>query len=127
MTKTELNAFRANLENIQAELVRGTRNRESIAIEAGADELGRIQLATERDYAIGNLERSTSRLRDVRGALLRLDAGTFGICAGCEEEIMPKRLGAVPWASLCIICQEAADREEKSPVGEIDSPLELAA
>ena len=28
----------------------------------------------------------------------------------CDEDIHPKRLAAVPWAALCIQCQEAIDR-----------------
>ncbi|HXJ88275.1 MAG TPA: TraR/DksA C4-type zinc finger protein [Candidatus Binatia bacterium] len=27
----------------------------------------------------------------------------------CEDEIAPKRLKAIPWAELCIGCQEKAD------------------
>jgi Prokaryotic dksA/traR C4-type zinc finger len=28
----------------------------------------------------------------------------------CEDEISRRRLEAVPWARLCLLCQEAADR-----------------
>jgi DnaK suppressor protein len=125
MTKTELNGFRTALENKLAEL--GTTSREPVAIETSADELDRIQHASERDYAMGNLERNSTRLREVHNAFRRIDAGTFGICGVCEEDIAPRRLAAVPWASLCITCQDAADRAKKTPQTEIDSPLELAA
>jgi RNA polymerase-binding transcription factor DksA len=38
----------------------------------------------------------------------------------CEEEISDKRLRAVPWASYCIRCQEAADKERaKAEDGEL--------
>jgi DnaK suppressor protein len=39
-------------------------------------------------------------------ALTRIELGTFGRCLECGEEISPKRLNAVPWASLCVSCQE---------------------
>jgi hypothetical protein len=39
---------------------------------------------------MGNLESNSNRLRKVRTALLRIDAGTFGICVGCEESINPR-------------------------------------
>ncbi len=94
--------------------------------DASPDELDRIQQAAERDYAIGSLERKFSRLREVKAALRRLDDGTFGVCASCEEDITPKRLAAVPWAPFCIVCQEAADRERKSPTREIDESLLMA-
>jgi DnaK suppressor protein len=127
MTKTELNAFRRALGNREAEL--GDRNgkREAFAIETSPDELDRIQHASDRDYALSNLERNSNRLREVRSALRRIDADTFGICIGCEENINPNRLAAVPWASLCIVCQEAADRGQQTPLGEIDTSLAMAA
>ena len=126
MTKTELNTFRNTLENRQTELENGSRNREALAIETSPDELDRIQHASNREEAIGNLERSSSRMREVQAALQRLDEGSFGICIGCEENISPKRLAAVPWAVSCIVCQEAADRAQISP-GEIDTLLDMAA
>ena len=56
-----------------------------------------------------------------------MDADQFGICIGCEEEISPKRLAAIPWASHCIACQETTDREQRKPGDEIESPLDMAA
>jgi DnaK suppressor protein len=127
MTRTELKTFRMALENKQTELANGNRNREALAIETSPDELDRIQHSQERELAIGALDRNSTLLREVRLALRRIDAGTFGICASCEEVINVKRLNAVPWASLCIACQEAADREQQAPWGEVDSSLEMAA
>ena len=127
MTKAELNAFRRALENRQAELGNANSNREALAMQPSPDELDRIQLASERDMAISNLERDSSRLLEVRAALRRIDAGTFGSCVECEVTINPKRLAAIPWASSCIVCQEAADREQKTPWKEIDTSLVMAA
>ena len=126
MTKTELKAFRRALENRQTELGNGNRNREALAIETSPDELDRIQHATEREMAIDNLERQSNRLREVRAALRRIDAGTFGICVGCQETINPKRLAAVPWTSSCIVCQEAADRGQKTLRRGLDTSLVMA-
>lgn len=39
-------------------------------------------------------------------ALDRIDAGSFGRCVNCGQEINSKRLNAVPWARHCITCQE---------------------
>ncbi len=127
MTKTELSAFRMALENRQTDLGNTNRNREALAIETSSDELDRIQQASDRDYAMSNLERNSNRLREVRTALRRIDAGAFGICVDCEGNINPARLAAVPWASSCIVCQEAADREQKTPWSETDASLVMAA
>jgi DnaK suppressor protein len=127
MTNTELNAFRRTLKNRQAELGNRNGSREALVIETSPDELDRIQHASDRDFALSNLERNSDRLREVRTALCRVEEGTFGICLGCEENINPKRLAAVPWASLCIVCQEAADRGQNTPLGEMDTSLAMAA
>jgi DnaK suppressor protein len=127
MTKTELKIFRRTLENLQGELRNGNRNREAMAVEASSDQLDRIQHASDRDYAMDNLERSSRRLREVQTAISRIDSGTFGVCVGCEENINPRRLAAVPWASSCIVCQEAADRgQETSHIG-MDTSLVMTA
>jgi DnaK suppressor protein len=127
MTNTELNTFRAALSNRQTEIGNGNRNRETLAIEMSPDELDRIQHASDSAYTMSNLERDSNGLREVRTALHRIDAGTFGICVACEEKINPKRLAAVPWASSCIACQEAADRGQKTPWNENETALVMAA
>ena len=127
MTRTEVNKFRKVLENIQAELGSGIRSREALTIESSPDDLDRIQNASERDYAMGNLERDSTRLRETKTAVRRIEAGTFGVCVGCEEDINPRRLAAVPFAPLCIVCQEAADLERKKPWSELEPSLVLAA
>jgi len=127
MTKTELDAFRTSLKNSRTELENGSWNREALAVDTSPEELDRIQRASDRDWTMSNLERNSNRLREVQAALRRIDRGTFGICIDCEENINPKRLAAVPWASSCIVCQEAADREQKTPRSEIDTSLVIAA
>lgn len=110
MAEPELNKFKSILKSRQAELEQIVRNRDGIVIEKSADELDEVQHAAERELAIRNLDRESKLLRDVRSALRRIEDGSFGICLRCEEEISPKRLAAVPWASFCIACQEQADR-----------------
>jgi RNA polymerase-binding transcription factor DksA len=73
---------------------------------------------------MSNLERNSNGLCDVRNALRRIDAPTSGVWVGYEEKINPKRLAVVPWASSCIVCQEAV---EKMPRSEIDITLVMAA
>lgn len=95
----------------ELELLAGLRNREGLAAEAEAEFFDQIQQAADRAIVIEALDRNSSLLRKVRTALARIDQGSYGRCAHCESSISPKRLAAVPWASLCLICQEEADRE----------------
>ncbi len=52
------------------------------------------------------------QLRYVNAALVRLDAGDYGICLGCGEAISARRLAAVPWAEYCVSCQQ---KQSESP------------
>jgi DnaK suppressor protein len=56
-------------------------------------------------------QRDRQKLRDIDAAFERLQAGTYGKCEDCEEEIAPARLRALPTTTLCIDC--AAARESK--------------
>jgi DnaK suppressor protein len=109
MTKNELGRFRAILTAEVAELERFTCHREGITIERRVDQLEEIQAALERALTVCNLDRKFYQLRNARAALRRIQKGSFGRCQQCDEDIHPKRLAAVPWASCCIRCQEAVD------------------
>ena len=109
MNKTEVNRFRAVLTEKVAELERFTRNRDGITVERSADQLDEIQAASQRALAVCNLDREFNQLRNTRAALRRIEEGSFGICQECDQDIHPKRLAAVPWATYCIRCQEAID------------------
>ena len=84
--------------------------REDICIVQSSDQLDKIQLAGEREFAVRAMERKSKSLMQVVAALRRLDDGEFGICLEREEPISPKRLTAVPWAAYCLHCQELQDR-----------------
>ncbi len=127
MTKTELNKFRNTLETKQSELEHFVSNREGIAIEKSPDALDEVQHAAERELAIRNLDRESNLLRNVRGALRRIQDGSFGVCLHCEEDISPKRLAAVPWTAYCIQCQELSDRNQAEGNEQFDDLLVSAA
>ena len=127
MTKTELNKYRNILEAKKDELEAFVRNREGIAIEKSPDALDEVQHAAERELAIRNLDRESNLLRNVRGALRRIEEGSFGVCLHCEEDITLKRLAAVPWTAFCIQCQEIADRSQRDGGGIADEWLVNAA
>jgi RNA polymerase-binding transcription factor DksA len=87
MTKIERNRFRKALQSKQLESETGSRSRGALSIETTAEELDRIQQAQERDYAMGVLDRQSTRLRQVRAALKRIETAAFGICLNCGQHI----------------------------------------
>ena len=126
MTKTEMNKYQKILLAKQADLEMMVRNRDGIAIEKSPDALDEVQHAAERELAIRNLDRDSNLLRNVRGALRRIEDGSFGVCMHCEEDISPKRLNAVPWTPYCIQCQEMADRNQEAGEEAFDEMLSAA-
>jgi len=124
---TGMGGFQEILEQKETELVQVLRRRDDIAIERSADQMDEIQYASERDLAIQNADREATLLRDVRAALRRINDGSFGTCIDCEWVISPRRLVAVPWASRCIECQAAADRDELERPDTVTEALLIAA
>lgn len=55
-------------------------------------------------------ENDSRQLVLINDALTRLDDDEYGYCLNCEEEIVFKRLNAVPWAKYCLKCQELDER-----------------
>ncbi len=62
------------------------------------------QVTAERgevDALSGSLRET---LLEIDAALAKLDAGTYGQCESCGEDIADDRLEAMPAARLCIAC-----------------------
>ena len=61
----------------------------------------------ENDEVLEQLDEAERReIRDIRSALARLDAGSYGDCARCGEGIGGGRLEALPYTSVCIACAD---------------------
>jgi RNA polymerase-binding transcription factor DksA len=54
------------------------------------------------------LENEEYLVNEAREALRRIDAGTFGRCEECGQQIPTERLDALPYARFCTRCAEAA-------------------
>ena len=109
MKQAELNKLLIILSAKRADLARAAAKRDGIAIDRTPDALDETVFAAERELTTRSLELNSGLLRKVDAALGRIADGTYGICLECEEEISQKRLNAIPWATLCIACQEQAD------------------
>ena len=96
----------------------GGVSREDIIIERLSDSLDDVQHSADRDLAITSLNRHWRTVKQINAALQRIDQGTYGECLDCEEPIGEKRLRALPWAELCIRCQEAHDVEAEEYIAQ---------
>ena len=114
--RTNVELVRQILESRLKEATKMGGSRESIRIEQVADPVDMTLQAAEREMAMQSLDRHTWLVRQLRSAVDRIEDGTYGTCRECEDDIAPKRLKAIPWAELCIQCQEAADRRGRHAV-----------
>lgn len=84
-----------------------------VRLEAIEDELDSHQnrdwedLATEREgdevlEATGNAGKA--EITQIRAALQRIEAGSYGTCVRCGEPIAEARLNVLPWTPLCRSC-----------------------
>jgi DnaK suppressor protein len=53
----------------------------------------------------GLLATARQHLEEIEAALARVDDGTYGVCGGCREPIVPERLEILPAARYCVGCQ----------------------
>jgi len=109
MNNTDFDLLKTTLHTKLATIVTGADKRGDIVIQQSADALDQTQFAAERDLVVTLLNRHTQMFRRVKAALQRVEEGTYGTCLTCEDAISVKRLQAVPWAELCLRCQERSD------------------
>jgi DnaK suppressor protein len=120
LTARELRAYRQQLLDLEARLTSRVARLEAEAFRAldGAVPAGEEPPAHEADLevrraddevAIAMLGSEEQVLAEVRAALARLDAKTFGICERCKQAIARGRLDAAPYAANCIRCARTSD------------------
>jgi DnaK suppressor protein len=67
----------------------------------------------ERELSLGLAANEREFLHKIDDALKRLKDRDFGRCQVCGKSITLKRLSAVPYAMMCVRCQEQADKGMK--------------
>jgi len=118
MDKRKLTRLRKVLaeeyENLMLSLNRNREAGEEILLEKTEDE-GDLALISHNKELLYNLaETEFRRLKAIEDALKRMDREEYGECVACGEDINEKRLVAVPWATMCILCQEEEEKESSA-------------
>jgi len=62
------------------------------------------------DLHLQEAGRDLEELRDIEAAVQRIDAGTYGDCESCGNEIGHPRLEAQPTATRCVQCQSQYEK-----------------
>jgi DnaK suppressor protein len=69
---------------------------------------GEDENASEVEEYSDNLALENSlekQLKEINEALERIEAGNYGFCENCSQEIDIERLRAYPSAKICIVCK----------------------
>jgi len=104
------------LERLEAEVAELESEERDLLSEASGENAYRDHMADqgsatfERELDMTLEENLRTLLSDVRGALARIEAGTYGRCERCSDQIPAERMEAVPTASLCIQCKSADEQ-----------------
>ena len=109
MKKSELTQYKKALLGKKSELEKSVRAgllADGQRTDGHGDFADRSSAANEQEINIHLKQTDAKLLRAIEDALQRVEAGTFGVCIDCEEEIAPARLNAVPWTKVCIACKE---------------------
>ena len=64
----------------------------------------------DREFSLSIASSEREVLYELNDALKKIDEGAFGICEECKRQIAKNRLKAVPFARLCVACQEKREK-----------------
>jgi DnaK suppressor protein len=64
------------------------------------------------DIELALIQMKSETLHKIEEALARLDEKTYGYCNECGDEILERRLRALPFAVRCKDCEEAREMAE---------------
>lgn len=65
----------------------------------------------DREFSVGLASNERQMLYELSDALKKIEDGTYGVCEECKSLIAKNRLKAVPYARLCVRCQEKKEKK----------------
>ncbi|GFK94984.1 RNA polymerase-binding transcription factor DksA [Fundidesulfovibrio magnetotacticus] len=119
MTAQMLQSYAATLNAMMAHTT--DKLRSSVDALANAEGLppdiaDRASMESGRNFTLLMRERDRQALEAIREALARIEAGEYGICEDCGENIAPARLAVQPMATLCVHCQGLREEDRRPSV-----------
>ncbi|MBE0577661.1 MAG: RNA polymerase-binding protein DksA [Desulfuromonadales bacterium] len=116
MNKAKLEEFRKLLQEQMDQLL---READKTVLEMTdektnfPDPTDRASLESDRNFELRIRDRERKLISKIREALDRIEAGDFGECEDCGDQIGEARLKARPVTTLCIECKTEQERQEK--------------
>ncbi|MCC7192584.1 MAG: TraR/DksA family transcriptional regulator [Phycisphaeraceae bacterium] len=117
LTKKDLEHYRELLMQKRAEILGDVASLETDARNNGGN-LSNMPLHMadigsdnyEQEFTLGLVESERKLLQEINEALLRIKAGTYGVCVEMGVPIAKARLDAKPWAKHCIEAARLLER-----------------
>ena len=78
-------------------------------VEREPDLLDAVAVEVAREFSERLDDQLRLRLELIERAEEKMRTGTYGTCSFCDEPIPSWRLQAIPWAELCLRCQELTE------------------
>ncbi len=116
MKKAKLEEFRQLLQEQMDKLLREADKTVSEMTDETTnfpDPTDRASLESDRNFELRIRDRERKLISKIREALERIEAGEFGECEDCGDQIGEARLKARPVTTLCIECKTEQERQEK--------------
>ncbi len=120
MDAEKLEHFRSILTTQLRQQTAQVRDSQAAALEMSATDDGVkdtvdmsvMDVNQEIELRLG--ERQSQLVADIDQALMRMDEGSYGICARCGQTIPERRLEALPTARYDAACQTAIEAEQNT-------------
>lgn len=125
MEKKDLKVFRELLLKKRVELTKGIEHiandalktsQKDAAGDLSAYSIHMADMATDnydREFSLGLADNEQKLLHRIEAALEKMDNKTYGVCEVCSKKISKLRLKAVPFAEMCVPCQEKLEKKKK--------------
>jgi DnaK suppressor protein len=113
LNKKEMEPYRRLLLELKTKLIRDVQmNQEASNESTDGDVLDLADQASDsydKDLANSLSEAERGRLASVEHALKRVEEGVYGLCDTCSKPIPLARLQVLPFAKLCVPCQQGEE------------------
>ena len=103
-------ALEKELEAVDRQLAEHGSPADSETVKVDVDEgfADSAHATAERSQTLALVDQLHEHRREIHAAIARMDAGTYGKCENCGQDIPFERLEARPTATLCVSCKQAA-------------------
>jgi DnaK suppressor protein len=101
-----------NINHISADTLKQSQKDASGDISGYTYHMADVATDTyDREFSLGIASNERELIYELEDALKRIEEGTYGVCEDCKDLITKTRLKALPYARLCVKCQQKREKK----------------